>query len=668
MLAAVRSATLVGVDGQPVTVEVHVSSGLPAYQVVGLPDAAVRESRERVRAAVLSSSWRGPSNRITVNLAPGGVRKIGRGPRARGRARRARRQRRAARRRARRRRRAGRARARRLRAAGAGHARARRRARARGRASRWSCRSRTPTEAALVGDVRVRAARHPRRAPRVPEGRGAVARLGSTGAAATIDEPRRRRRRTARPRRRARACPSRARRSRSPPPVGTTCCSAGRPARGRRCSPADSARSSHRSSHAEALEVTRIHSAAGDRGRRRLVRRRPFRAPHHTASTAALVGGGSGRPAPGEVTLAHRGMLFLDELGEFAPTALDALRQPLEERVVRISRQGVSLTFPAAFQLVACSNPCPCGVGRHECRCSDAQRERYRRRLSAPLLDRFDLRLRVDAPESDDGAGESSADVAARVAVAYERQRARYADWPWSQNAHVPAGAVPRLLPLGPERRRGVARAHRRSRGSPGAAPPASGGWPARSPTSTTASASPPRTSSRPPACVGTCRERGPTTPALDPIEVAAATLASLPDMTHRRAARAGRTVAADPVGALAGLRARAGRGGAVRAARPRPSSPARQSLARRVAGGGAQRPHRARRWCARRTRVVRRGSTRATRSTRTSPTGPRCCSPRATAPTRSTGRGSPSSAPAPRRPTGSTTRASSAPRWRARA
>jgi magnesium chelatase family protein len=127
------------------------------------------------------------------------------------------------------------------------------------------------------------------------------------------------------------------------------------------------------------------------------------------------------------------------------------LRQPLEERAVRISRQGVSLAFPAAFQLVACSNPCPCGSGGNECRCSDAQRDRYRRRLSAPLLDRFDLRVRVDAPEPCDVAGESSSEVAARVAVAYERQRARYADWPWMQNAHVAAGAVPRLLPLGPD-------------------------------------------------------------------------------------------------------------------------------------------------------------------------------------------------------------------------
>jgi magnesium chelatase family protein len=140
--------------------------------------------------------------------------------------------------------------------------------------------------------------------------------------------------------------------------------------------------------------------------------------------------------------------LFLDELGEFAPTTLDALRQPFEERVVRISRASRSLCFPAAFQLIACSNPCPCGLGDPACRCTEAQRARYRRRLSAPFLDRFDLRLRVGGPEAADPCGEPSAAVRARVAVAVERQQARYRDWPWSTNAHVPAGAVARLLPL----------------------------------------------------------------------------------------------------------------------------------------------------------------------------------------------------------------------------
>ncbi len=140
--------------------------------------------------------------------------------------------------------------------------------------------------------------------------------------------------------------------------------------------------------------------------------------------------------------------MFLDELGEFAPTALDALRQPLEERVVRISRQHASLTFPASFQLVACTNPCPCGLGAPDCRCTEMQRARYRRRLSAPFLDRFDLRVRVTSPEPRDGPGEPSASVADRVVTATTRQHARYADWPWSRNAHVPAGVVDRLLGL----------------------------------------------------------------------------------------------------------------------------------------------------------------------------------------------------------------------------
>jgi magnesium chelatase family protein len=197
----------------------------------------------------------------------------------------------------------------------------------------------------------------------------------------------------------------------------------------------------------EALEVTQIHSAAG-RAPGGLLRLPPVRAPHHTASVAALVGGGSTRPRPGEVTLAHRGVLFLDELGEFAPRALDALRQPLEERAVWIARQATTLRFPADFLLVASTNPCPCGLGPPACACTEGERARYRRRLSAPLLDRFDLRLAVTRPGATEGPGEGSSEVRARVTAAVARQRARLAGTPWRRNAHIPAGALARLVPL----------------------------------------------------------------------------------------------------------------------------------------------------------------------------------------------------------------------------
>jgi magnesium chelatase family protein len=200
----------------------------------------------------------------------------------------------------------------------------------------------------------------------------------------------------------------------------------------------------------EALETTRIHSVAGllPAGHS-LLGARPFRAPHHTVSDAGLIGGGS-TPRPGEVSLAHGGVLFLDELPEFRRNVLEVLRQPLEDGIVTLSRAAVSLTYPARFTLVAAMNPCPCGYQgdfSRPCRCDAVSVERYLARVSGPLLDRIDIQLRVPAVRpadlSGDPAEESSAAIRARVELARAQQRRRFAELP---GVHANAQMGPRDL------------------------------------------------------------------------------------------------------------------------------------------------------------------------------------------------------------------------------
>jgi magnesium chelatase family protein len=426
MLAIVQTRACVGVSAPAVSVEVHLSGGLPALSIVGLPETGVRESKERVRSALINAGFDFPARRITINLAPADLPKEGGRfdlPIALGI----------------------------LAASGQipaaalstcefvgelsldgalrplkGILPAVLAARAEGRQLLVPLAN--AAEAALASEHDVLAASHLLAVCEHLHGRARLVPLapadlsGADSGQATIGPDLADVRGQQVPRRALEVAAAGGHNLLffGPPGTGKSMLASRLP--GIMPALADTA----------AMEVASVHSVAGLAVAEGGWRQPPFRAPHHTASAVAMVGGGSS-PRPGEISLAHRGVLFLDELPEFERRVLEVLREPMETGEIHISRAARQVTFPARFQVVGAMNPCPCGYSGHptiECQCSPAQIIRYRSKISGPLLDRFDLHVEVPVQGGDvfmqhGEPGESSTQVRARVVAARHLQNAR---------------------------------------------------------------------------------------------------------------------------------------------------------------------------------------------------------------------------------------------------